>query len=100
MGGEVRVGVGGVLVRVVVAGVAGVGVGVVAGGGGVAGVVVVVVCVWGGVRGSAHVVRNHWDSALAFQHSYTLPSAILSAKVGGLLPPSKNDWPDTPEHHF
>ena len=66
----------------------------------VAGVVVVVVCVCGGVRGSAHVVRNHWDSALAFQHSYTLPSAILSAKVGGLLPPSKNDWPDTPEHHF
>ena len=60
----------------------------------------VVVCVCGGVRGSAHVVRNHWDSALAFQHSYTLPSAILSAKVGGLLPPSKNDWPDTPEHHF
>ena len=86
VGGEVMVGAG-----VVVAGVAGVG---------VAGVVAVVAVVGGGGGGSAHVVHNHWDSALASQHSYTVPSAILSAQMEGLMPPSKNDWQDTPEHHF
>ena len=87
VGGEVMVGAG-----VVVAGVGGVG--------GVAGVVAVVAVVGGGGGGSAHVVHNHWDSALASQHSYTVPSAILSAQMEGLMPPSKNDWQDTPEHHF
>jgi hypothetical protein len=68
--------------------------------GGVAGVVAVVAVVGGGGEGSTHVVHNHWDSALASQHSYTVPSAILSAQMEGLMPPSKNDWQDTPEHHF
>jgi hypothetical protein len=96
VGGEVMVGAG-----VVVAGVGGVGgVAGVGGVGGVAGVVAVVAVVGGGGGGSAHVVHNHWDSALASQHSYTVPSAILSAQMEGLMPPSKNDWQDTPEHHF
>jgi hypothetical protein len=102
--GEVRVGVGEVRVGGEVMVGAGVVVAGVGGLGGVAGV--------GGVGGwrewwrwwrwweSAHVVHNHWDSALASQHSYTVPSAILSAQMEGLMPPSKNDWQDTPEHHF